>query len=146
MDKYDQIEKGMDGVIRRYRMVGNIKEYEPTITFAGFPIPQSQYKEVKKEFEESVRAKQEAEKQKVAELAALRRECPLDTTKGMNSACIREECALFDNGCSLARLIPARDTEGLKCPLIRRECRHDCALYHGGCTLTGILNTEREGK
>lgn len=67
----------------------------------------------------------------------------------MNTDCEREKCALFVDGCTLARLTPAKDTEGLQCPFdsYRRKCRKDCALYKGGCTLTGITTTtESEDK
>lgn len=76
-----------------------------------------------------------------------RKNCPL--ADGMNTDCTNEKCALYLNGCTLARLTdrpPAKATEGLQCPLskYRFKCRTDCALYNKtGCTLTAI-KTESE--
>ena len=94
------------------------------------------------------REKQLKEEQaRAAEKAARRRNCPF--SDGMQTDCKREACALFMDGCTLARLTPAKDTEGLQCPFsrYRHKCRKDCALYKGGCTLTGInQNIESEDK
>lgn len=128
---------------KRYRMVGNCKEYEPEIN----GIPQSVFFASQKRQKELDAKRYEEEKRQAAERAAQRRNCPF--SDGMQTDCKREACALFMDGCTLARLTPAKDTEGLQCPFSRyhSKCRTDCALYKGGCTLTGITtNKESEDK
>lgn len=123
---------------RRFRMIGNCKEYEREIN----GIPQSVFFASQKQQKDLDAKRYEEEKRQ----AAQRRNCPFKD--GMHTDCIREACALFLDGCTLARLTPAKDTEGLQCPISRyNKCRKDCALYNSGCTLTGIsMNTEREDK
>ena len=116
-------------------------------TSAG-AMAESELKEYNAHRDERKQAEQERRKAieaELAEKAALRRECPL--MGGVNTDCIREGCALFADGCALARLAGGRvrrDTKGLRCMLQRRsgKCSEDCALYNGGCTLTAIHTTE----
>ena len=95
---------------------------------------------------EAEQARREAEKNRPA--PPPRKNCPF--RESMQTDCKREQCALFDgNGCTLARLTAAKETEGLQCPFSKYnyKCRTDCALYKGGCTLTGITTTtESEDK
>ena len=142
-----QEETNQWGGTRRYRMIGGIKEYEPTITVDGIEIPQSEltaYHERKKAAEQ---ARREAEKNRPAPPPP--KNCPL--SDGMNTTCTREKCALYMDGCTLAQISdrpPAKATEGLQCPLskCRHKCRTDCALFNKtGCTLTAI-KTESEDK
>jgi hypothetical protein len=126
---------------KRYRMVGKCIEYEPEIN----GIPESVFFARQKRQAEQRAAELEREKKEAAERAAQRRNCPF--RDGMQTVCTREACALFLNGCTLARLAdqpPAKDTEGLQCPFskYRSKCRKDCALYRNGCTLTGIKESE----
>lgn len=128
---------------KRYRMIGALKEYEMEIN----GIPQSTFYANRKAQQERDKARYEAERKAAAEQLALMRTCPFRDANSMKTSCSREACALFLNGCSLAKTEPAKDTKGLQCPLNRylRECRTDCALYKGGCTLTGIIsNIESE--
>ena len=144
-----QEEVNQYGGVRRYRMIGNVKEYEMNVTVDGITIPQSQltaYHESKKAAEQ---ARKEAEKN--APPTPPRKNCPF--SDGMQTDCKREACAIFLNGgCTIAQISdrpPAKATEGLQCPFDRykRKCRTDCALYKGGCTLTGIkTNKESEDK
>ena len=131
---------------RRFRRVGNCIEYEPEIN----GIPQSVFFASQKRQAEQRAAELEREKKEAAERAAKRRNCPFIDSNGRNTDCSREACALFiGESCTLARLTPAQDTEGLQCPFsrYRHKCRKDCALYKGGCTLTGInQNIESEDK
>lgn len=132
---------------KRYRMIGNCKEYEPEIN----GIPQSVFFASQKRQAEQRAAELEREKKEAAERAAKRRNCPIYDNTGLNNTdCSREACALFiGESCALARLTPAKDTEGLQCPFDRykHKCRKDCALYRNGCTLTGITtNNESEDK
>ena len=126
---------------KRYRMVGNCKEYEPEIN----GIPQSVFFASQKRQAEQRAAELEREKKEAAERAARRRNCPIyDNTELNNTACSLEACALYMDGGTLARFTPAKDTEGWQCPFDRykRGCRKDCALYRNGCTLTGIKESE----
>ena len=128
---------------KRYRQVGSCIEYEPEIN----GIPQSIFFASQKAQKERDKARYEQEQREAAERAAKQRNCPLKD--GMSTACSLEKCALYMDGCTLARLTPTKDTEGLQCPFsrYRSKCRTDCALYKGGCTLTGITtNIESEDK
>lgn len=134
-----QQEPGAFG--RRYRMVNGVKEYEMEIN----GVPQSVFFASQKAQKAQQEAAREREKKEAAERAARRRNCPIYDNTGLNNTdCSLEACALYMNGCTLARLTPARDTEGLQCPFdrYRHKCRTDCALYKGGCTLTGIKESE----
>lgn len=121
---------------RRYRKLGNCIEYEPEIN----GIPESVFFASQKRQREQRAAELEREQREAAERAVKRRNCPFMDSNGRNTDCSREACALFMDGCTLARLTPAKDTEGLQCPfdIYRHKCRTDCALYKSGCTLTGL--------
>ena len=131
---------------RRYRMTGSVKEYEMEIN----GVPQSVFLASQKAQREKQAAKYAEERARAAERAAQRRNCPF--RDGMQTDCTRETCALFMDGCTLAKTgsrPPAKDTKGLQCPFsrYRAKCREDCALYKGGCALTSIvINTESEDK
>ena len=132
-----QTETTPYGGVRRYRMIGGMKEYEPEIN----GIPQSVFFRSQQAQKEQREKQLKEEQARAAELAALRRNCPFKDTNSRNTDCGREACALFSAGyCTLAGLEPAADTQGKQCPfsLYRHKCRTDCALYKGGCTLTGI--------
>jgi hypothetical protein len=122
---------------RRYRMVGNgCKEYETILTTTGGQMNAEQLKEwnASKPQREAAARKAEADRQRAAKAAQLH--CPF--ADGLKTGCKGEQCALYLNGCTLARSAAARDTKGLSCPFARGKtpCRADCALYKGGCTLT----------
>ena len=130
-----QQEPGAFG--RRYRMVGGIKEYEMEIN----GVPQSVFFASQKAQKAQQEAAREREQKEAAERAAKRPNCPFIDSNGRNTDCSREACALFiGESCTLARLTPAKDTEGLQCPIRKgnRKCCTDCALYNGGCAITGI--------
>ena len=131
---------------KRYRKVGNCIEYEPEIN----GIPQSVFFRSQKAQKEADAKRYAEERRKAAERAAQRRNCPFRDSNSMNTDCEREKCALFVDGCTLARLTAAKATEGLQCPFSKYnyKCRTDCALYNvTGCTLTGITTTtESEDK
>ncbi len=132
-----QEEVNQWGGVRRFRMVGNVKEYEMTVKIDGHDIPQSEVED----YHRRKKAAQEAQRKAEAEKAKIpARNCPF--AEGMQTSCTREKCALFMDGCTLARITAAKATEGLQCPLskYKAKCRRDCALYNNGCTLTGINN------
>lgn len=133
-----QTETNIYGGTRRYRMVGNIKEYEMDVTVDGHTIPQSQLEDYHRRKKAAEQARIEAERKKAAE-AKPPRNCPF--SDGMNTNCTQEKCALYNgDGCTLARWNAEKATEGLQCPFSKyhAKCRKDCALYKGGCTFTGI--------
>lgn len=143
-----QEEVNQYGGVRRYRMIGNCKEYEMDVTVDGITIPQSQLEDYHRRKKEAEQARREAAKN--APPPPPRKNCPL--ADGMNTDCTNEKCALYLNGCTLARLTdrpPAKATEGLQCPLskYRFKCRTDCALYNKtGCTLTAIKMESEDKK
>lgn len=135
-----------DELGRRFRRIGKgAIEYEPEIN----GIPQSVFFRSQKAQKEQREKQLKEEQARAAEKAARRRNCPFIDSNSRNTDCTLEACALYMDGCTLARLTPAKDTEGLQCPFsrYRHKCRKDCALYKGGCTLTGITTTtESEDK
>lgn len=143
-----QEEVNQYGGVRRYRMIGGVKEYEMDVTVDGITIPQSQLEDYHRRKKEAEKARLEAAKN--APPPPPRKNCPIFDNTGLNNTdCTGEKCALYMDGCTLARFTPAKDTAGLQCPFDRykRGCRKDCALYRNGCTLTGITtNNESEDK
>lgn len=130
----DDNEWQTDEYGKRYRMIGNCREHEMEIN----GIPQSKFYAMQKRSKELEAIRREEEKQKALETAAQSRICPFKD--GMHPNCIREDCAFYMDGCTLARFTSAKDTEGLQCPIRKgnRKCCTDCALYNGGCAITGI--------
>ena len=97
------------GGVKRFRMIGHIKEYEPTITINGLEIPQSQLENYHR------RQKEAAERRKAEALEAAKnrpepKSCPFSS--GNNNTCWREKCSLFLKGkCAIAILADAHGTE-----------------------------------
>ena len=128
---------------QRYRDIGHIREYEPTITINGLEIPQSQladYHRRQKEAEERRKAEQaEAFKNRPEP-----KSCPFAT--GCNTTCKREGCNIFLKGkCSIATIADASGVEieetpakNSKCPFsIYGRCQ-GCALYNKGCAIVRL--------
>lgn len=133
-----QEETNAFGGVRRYRMIGNVKEYEMDVTVDGITIPQSQLESYNRRKKAIEQARREAENSRPPQP-----KCPF--MDGVKTDCIQEECALYlmEDGCALAWLnnrAPQKDTEGLRCPFNRSICRPECVLYqNGGCELIGIV-------
>lgn len=130
------------GGVKRFRMIGHIKEYEPTITINGLEIPQSQLEDYHR------RQKEAEERRKAAALEELKnrpepKSCPFSS--GNNNTCWREKCSLFLKGkCAIAILADAHGTEqteqtqATKCPFsIYGRCK-GCALYNNGCAIVRL--------
>ena len=130
------------GGVKRFRMIGHIKEYEPTITINGLEIPQSQLEDYHR------RQKEAAERRKAEALEAAKnrpepKSCPFSS--GNNNTCWREKCSLFLKGkCAIAILADAHGTEqteqtqDTKCPFsIYGRCK-GCALYNNGCAIVRL--------
>ena len=133
------------GGVKRFRMIGHIKEYEPTITINGLEIPQSQLENYHR------RQKEAAERRKAEALEAAKnrpepKSCPFSS--GNNNTCWREKCSLFLKGkCAIAILADAHGTEqtdqteqtqATKCPFsVYGRCK-GCALFNNGCALVRL--------
>ena len=140
-----QEEVNAYGGVKRFRMIGQIKEYEPTITINGLEIPQSQLEDYHR------RQKEAAERRKAEALEAAKnrpepKSCPFSS--GNNNTCWREKCSLFLKGkCAIAILADAHGTEqtdqteqtqAAKCPFsIYGRCK-GCALYNNGCAIVRL--------
>ena len=138
-----QEEVNAYGGVHRFRMVGGIKEYEPTITINGLEIPQSQLEDYHR------RQKEAEERRKAAALEELKnrpepKSCPF--SDGCNNTCKREGCNIFLKGkCSIATIADASGVEieeapaqNSKCPFsIYGRCQ-GCALYNKGCAIVRI--------
>ena len=119
-----------DQLGRRYRMIGNCKEYETMITVGGgITIPESQLAEYNSMKKETSKRPEEDKKEVCPFSAAIDKSC-------------REDCALrVKVGCSIAFMVdrrPSCQTAGKRCPINSQNCRPDCALYKNGCVLTAI--------
>ena len=132
---------------QRYRDVGKMREYEPTIIIDGIEVPESQLADFHK------RRKEAEERRKAAELEAWEnrpepKSCPFAT--GCNTTCKREGCKIFTGEkCALAIIAdatgveieetPAKDKR--KCPFsIYGHCE-GCALYNKGCGFVRIAKS-----
>ena len=122
-----QEEKTPFGSVRRFRMIGNIKEYETTITTSSGTFTQSQLKDMQRR-EKEQKKQPKAEKQ--------HNNCPFRS--GINSKC-HEDCAMYSpKGCSMIRSFEGkahRETAGLFCPIASRECTELCEFYKDGCVI-----------
>lgn len=125
------------------RKVGNTIEYETVYNINGFSVPQSQLADFNK------RMKEADEKYKEEQREAMQKPpmplCPF--RYAMTDACKGPQCALYADGCTLARMFKGkagRDTKGLKCPVCVCDgvCREDCVLFDGGCKITSIESEE----
>ena len=140
-----QEEVNAYGGVKRFRMIGQIKEYEPTITINGLEIPQSQLEDYHR------RQKEADERRKAAALEELKnrpepKSCPF--SDGCNNTCKREGCPLFLKGkCAIAILADAHgtaqtdraeQTQATKCPFsIYGRCK-GCALFNNGCAFVRL--------
>ena len=128
-----QTEVNPWGGVRRFRMVGPIKEYEALVIIDGASIPESEVEAYNARKREQERQTAEAMK---ANPQPPRKTCPF--SQALDPVCHREKCAMFDGErCTLAPAgSAARNTAGLRCPFTSTVCRADCAFYLDGCTMT----------
>jgi hypothetical protein len=129
---------------KRFRMNGNVREYEEMIYLStGACIPKSQlaeYNRKRKEQEEQERIK------KIEEIknAPKPRSCPLKNKQ----KCIREKCGLWaESKCSIAiiadsKYIKSSEDEATaktkKCAFNPYNCDAECAFFNKGCAITRI--------
>ena len=139
-----QEEVNQYGGVRRYRMIGNCKEYEMDVTVDGITIPQSQLEDYHR------RQKEAAERRKAEALEAAKnrpepKSCPFAT--GCNTTCTREGCKIFTGEkCALAAIADATGveieeapaTDKRKCPFSVYGRCEGCALFSKGCAIVRL--------
>ena len=139
-----QEEVNAYGGVQRFRMIGGIKEYEPTIIIDGIEVPESQLADFHK------RQKEAEERRKAAELEAWEnrpepKSCPF--SNGCNNTCTREGCKIFLNGkCAIAAIADATGaeieaapaTDKRKCPFSVYGRCEGCALFSKGCAIVRL--------
>lgn len=130
-------EENSFGGVRRYRMVGNIKEFEAMVQTTSGLVPESQLEEHNAHQRELAEARRREEQKK----KPYNKSCPL--REGLNTVCMEERCTMYDPeaGCALAWVgakKPSVDRLGGVCPFNRygSPCRETCAMYNGGCAFT----------
>lgn len=122
---------------RRFRMFGNVKEYEMTVRINGIDVPQSEVDDFHRRAKEA-----EAEREAKTEPPKTAKLCPFMLGRNALEAHCKRDCAFFcGNSCSLAVTLtkPSHDTQGLDCPISARSCNPVCALYAGGCKFIELL-------
>ena len=133
------------GGVKRFSMIGHIKEYEPVTYISGIPVPESQIADFHK------RQKEAEERRKPEQAEALKnrpepKSCPF--SNGCNNTCQREGCKIFLKGkCAIAILADAHgaeqtdqteQTQATKCPFsIYGRCK-GCALFNNGCAVVRL--------
>ena len=122
----------VDETGRRFRMIGPIKEWEPTITVGGIEIPQSQIAAHNASMKDQAAARIAKEKA-TARKAPTHGRCPFSS--GMVQSC-RDTCALFTpDGCGLVYKGITGQIAGKRCPFSPYPCSAGCELYNDGCTI-----------
>ena len=115
---------------RKYRHIGNIKEYAQERHFANSCAGQALERKAR-----------EAEQAKLTG-----KSCPF---KGAAFSKCLTDCALYGKtACALTmkETPPDKDTSGGNCPIYRRQCNEKCALYFNGCGLIKIVKGLNAGK
>ena len=117
---------------KKYRMVGNIKEYCPTVTIDGIEVYQDEVEEFHRRNREAMEA-QRKQQNELIQQKITGKVCPFNFYSGFETPC-KTDCALYrPTGCAMKRG-SAQDTQGKPCPFLR-VCSPQCALYDHGCTL-----------
>lgn len=114
---------------RKYRMVGNCKEYATVITTTHGDVYLDELKEYQKRWQEDEKKRsQNPEMPKSTDKL-----CPIKRFRGdMIVKCV-SDCAFYETECSLANADP-RQTKDKYCPFMSK-CSDRCALYQSGCTM-----------
>lgn len=123
---------------RRYRMVGNTKEYEMMVSIDGHEIPASMVNEYHERKREAL-SKKTAPAPIIAPSTEDKR-CPFRVSKnGIKTACDKD-CAFYRDGCIFTKIgiVPQTDTKGAYCPMAR-ICTESCMMYDHGCRLISIV-------
>ena len=119
---------------RRFRMVGNIKEYEMMVTIDGHSIPESCVEEYNRQ--------KAAALNKTAKTVDNGKMCPFKRARnGLSYGC-KTNCPFWDDGCVFGSGSAASDTAGEFCPVCG-ICYKECALYDRGCTMIKTLKRRK---
>jgi len=145
-----QTETNRFGGTRRFRMVGHVKEYEPTVTIDGIEVPQSDLEDFHRRRKEQAEQRIAADRQRAAERAAKEtgRTCPFKLGEHVLDTTCTRECPFFgDTSCifATAPTQPTADTQGRYCPIAKR-CNPSCAMYAGGCKIIEFVKGLKPGK
>lgn len=118
---------------KKYRKVGHMIEYAPTVTIDGVEIYQDELEDFHKRNKE-VQQKWQEEEAKKEQQKRTDKICPLQDPLHIQKKC-STDCAMYTaTGCAMKRRKATADTEGKPCPYMR-QCKADCALYDQGCTI-----------
>lgn len=119
---------------RKYRKIGNMIEYAPTVTIDGIEVYQDELEEFNANRRAAMEKNRQAENERLKAKNAPRKICPLQDPLHFQSQC-RTDCAMYtETGCALKHRKAAADTKGKHCPYMR-TCQECCALYDQGCTI-----------
>lgn len=118
---------------KKYRKVGGMIEYAPTVTIDGIEIYQDELEEFNRNRKESMERNRQEENNRIQQRHT-GKICPLNRFASFQPDC-KTDCALYrPTGCAMKRTEPLADTKGKPCPFMR-TCQEQCALYCQGCTL-----------
>lgn len=113
---------------RKYRMVGDNKEYAMVLTTTHGDVYMDELKEHQKRWREETMQEPKTEKPKHID-----KMCPFKSFHGDMALNCVSDCAFYEAGCSLANADP-RQTKDKICPFMRK-CSDRCAFYKDGCTM-----------
>ena len=130
-----QEEETPFGGVRRYRIVGGIKEYEMMVQTSSGVVPESEIEERNR-----LAKKEKDERLKAAALEDVPLKiCPFSDPGGEIKRCSGDRCAFYDDkGCAAFRgASEDHNTIGKQCPmLLRQPCRRECSFYFpDGCSM-----------
>lgn len=116
---------------QRYRMVGNVKEFETMIRINGIEVPESELSA----FHERQKAAEEEWRKKEMEAfknAPPVRSCPF--SNGCDTSCRRDACKIFIDGkCAIAAIADAVGVEIEETPAKGKRCPFsvygNCGIY-----------------
>lgn len=123
---------------KRYREVGGIIEYAPTIhTAHSGTVYLDDLQEINRRRIE--REEQQRKQENAARAAAdTGRICPFKEGRNQPHTKCEKFCVFYeDTACALASMDiqPTRDTKDVTCIIARKRCGGACAMYNHGCTL-----------
>ena len=118
---------------KKYRKVGSMIEYCPTVTIDGIEIYQDEVEEFNRNRKAAMERNREEENRRIQQQHT-DKFCPLNRFASSPPAC-KTDCALYrPTGCAMKRTTAPADTKGKPCPYMRK-CQETCAMYDNGCTL-----------
>lgn len=124
----NQIHWQYDEQGRKYRMVGNCKEYATVITTTHGDVYADELKEHQKRWQEETMQQPKPEKPKHID-----KMCPFKNFHGDMALNCVSDCAFYEAGCKFASA-DQRQTKDKICPFMRK-CSDKCAMYNNGCTM-----------